>query len=194
MVVLPNIFILGFVEVDDGVAKNYWFKRKRWHCENSLVEEEALCRDCARRNEGIWLLLAEPLDLERVIHKSKRAVDTLQAAINSVGIRLSNGTVHLGTIHHITVHPTSNDTVQPPSTDTVHPPSIDTVHPPSMDTVHPPSIDIVHPNTVHHDVVHRGTIHLDTVHPDTVHPVKKTPLAWRQKRSKCSTRSDGIAA
>ena len=68
-----------------------------------------------RSNKGIRLLLVEPLDLERVIHKSKRAVDTLQAAIE-------------------TVHSTSIDTAHEPSIDTVHPPSTDTIHPPSDTT------------------------------------------------------------
>ena len=40
-----------------------------------------------RRNKGIGLLLVEPLDLERMIHKSNRAVDTLQAVIDSVEIQ-----------------------------------------------------------------------------------------------------------
>ncbi|KAF2609479.1 hypothetical protein F2Q68_00045016 [Brassica cretica] len=47
-----------------------------------------------RSNKGIWLLLVEPLDLERMIHKSKRAVDTLQAAIGSVEIQASIDTIH----------------------------------------------------------------------------------------------------
>ena len=55
-----------------------------------------------RSNKGIGLLLVEPLDLERVIHKSKRAVDTLQAAIGSVDIQVSNDNVY----------PVSNDTVE----------------------------------------------------------------------------------
>ncbi|KAF2620183.1 hypothetical protein F2Q68_00039548 [Brassica cretica] len=42
-----------------------------------------------RSNKAIGLLLVEPLDLERVIHTSKRAVDTLQAAIGSVEIQAS---------------------------------------------------------------------------------------------------------
>ncbi|KAF3571441.1 hypothetical protein F2Q69_00059589 [Brassica cretica] len=80
-----------------------------------------------KSNEGIWFLLVEPLDLECVIHKSKTAVDTLQAAIGSVEIQVLNDTVHQ----------VSNDTAHP---DTVNP---KTVHP---DTVHP---DTVHPDTVH---------------------------------------------
>ena len=36
-----------------------------------------------RSNERIKLLLVKPLSLERMIHKSKRAVDTLQAALKS---------------------------------------------------------------------------------------------------------------
>ena len=63
-----------------------------------------------RSNKGIGLLLVEPLDLERVIHKSKRAVDTLQAAIGSIEIQVSIDTVH----------PTSIDTVHWTSIDTVH--------------------------------------------------------------------------
>ncbi|KAF3497307.1 hypothetical protein DY000_02053181 [Brassica cretica] len=70
-----------------------------------------------RSNKGIWLLLVEPLDLEHVIHKSKRAVDTLQAPIGSVKIQ------------------TSIDTVQPASIDTVQPTSIDTIQPVSKNTV-----------------------------------------------------------
>ncbi|KAF2576726.1 hypothetical protein F2Q70_00002776 [Brassica cretica] len=90
-----------------------------------------------RSNKEIWLLLVEPLDLERVIHKSKRAVDTLQAAIGSIEIQMSIDTVHLTSID--TTHLTSIDTVHPTSIDTAHQPSIDTVHPPSTDTVHLPS-------------------------------------------------------
>uniref|UniRef100_A0A0D3CFN3 Retrotransposon gag domain-containing protein n=1 Tax=Brassica oleracea var. oleracea TaxID=109376 RepID=A0A0D3CFN3_BRAOL len=86
-----------------------------------------------RSSKEIGLLLVEPLDLERVIHKSKRAVDTLQAAIGSVEIQASIdaiqlvsenivhhgtvhqalfiwGTVHPGTVHPDTVHPVKNDT------------------------------------------------------------------------------------
>ncbi|KAF3595197.1 hypothetical protein DY000_02022062 [Brassica cretica] len=104
-----------------------------------------------RSNKGIGLLLVGPLDLELVIHKSKRAVDTLQAAIGSIEIQVLVDIVH----------PTSIDTVHPTSIDTVHPTSIDTVHPTfdqhcssaidrhysptSIDTVHQLSIDIVHP-------------------------------------------------
>ncbi|KAF2562725.1 hypothetical protein F2Q70_00017760 [Brassica cretica] len=113
-----------------------------------------------RSNKGIRLLLVEPLDLERVIHKSKRAVDTLQAAIGSVEIQMSIDTAHLTSID--TSHLTSIDTVHPTSIDTVHRPSIDTVHCMSIDTVHLPSID-----TVHFD-----TVHCDTVHPDTFHLMK----------------------
>ncbi|KAF2567387.1 hypothetical protein F2Q68_00026007 [Brassica cretica] len=83
-----------------------------------------------RSSKGIWLLLVEPLDLERVIHKSKRAVDTLQAAIGSVEIQASIDNIH------------------PASIDTIHLTSIDTVH---CDTIHP---DTVKPGTVHHDTVH----------------------------------------
>ncbi|KAF3568239.1 hypothetical protein DY000_02014398 [Brassica cretica] len=90
-----------------------------------------------RSNKETWLLLVEPLDLERVIHKSKRAVDTLQAAIGSIEIQMSIDTVHLTSID--TTHLTSIDTVHPTSIDTAHQPSIDTVHPPSTDTVHLPS-------------------------------------------------------
>ena len=72
-----------------------------------------------RSNKEIGLLLVEPLDLERVIHKSKRAVDTLQAAIGSVEIQASIDTIH----------PTSIDTIRPTSIDTVHLASIDIVHP-----------------------------------------------------------------
>ncbi|KAF2565706.1 hypothetical protein F2Q68_00025442 [Brassica cretica] len=118
-----------------------------------------------RSNKGVWILLVEPLDLERVIHKSKRAVDTLQAAIGSVEIQASIDTIHPASID--AVQPTSTDTVQPTSIDTVQPTSIDTIHSPSIDTVHPTSID-----TVHHDTVHRDNVHPCTVHPDTVHPVK----------------------
>uniref|UniRef100_A0A0D3BVK4 Uncharacterized protein n=1 Tax=Brassica oleracea var. oleracea TaxID=109376 RepID=A0A0D3BVK4_BRAOL len=88
-----------------------------------VIEEMKDCRSMyihmsTRSSKGIWLLLVEPLDLERVIHKSKRAVDTLQAEIGSVEIQLSIDPVH----------PTSIDTVHPMSIDTVHPTSIDTVH------------------------------------------------------------------
>ncbi|KAF3500558.1 hypothetical protein F2Q69_00043055 [Brassica cretica] len=47
-----------------------------------------------RRSKGIGLLLVEPLDLECVIHKSKRADDTIQAAIGSVDIQASIDTIH----------------------------------------------------------------------------------------------------
>ena len=89
-----------------------------------------------RSNKEIGLLLVEPLDLERVIHKSKKVIDTLQGAIGSIDIQAS--------------------------INTIHPPSIDTVHPPSIDTVHS---DTVHRNTVHRNTVHRNTVHPDTVHP-----------------------------
>nr|VDD09282.1 unnamed protein product [Brassica oleracea] len=92
-----------------------------------------------RSSKGIWLLLVEPLDLERVIHKSKRAVDTLQAAIGSVEIQAS--------------------------IDNIHPASIDTIHLTSIDTVHPASIDTVHCDTIHSDTVQPSTVHPDTVHP-----------------------------
>ena len=104
-----------------------------------------------RSNKGIWLLLVEPHDLEGVIHKSKRAVDTLQAAIDSVEIQALIDTIHLTSFD--TVHPMSIDTVHPTSIDTVHPTSIDIVHSPSIDTIHPASIDTVHHDTVHHDTV-----------------------------------------
>ena len=94
-------------------------------------------------NKGIWLLLVKPLDLERMIHKSKRVVDTLQAVIGSVEIQASIDTIHPASID--TVHLMSIDTVQRTSIDTVHSPSIDTVHQPSIDTIHPPSTDTVHP-------------------------------------------------
>ncbi|KAF2566043.1 hypothetical protein F2Q68_00026719 [Brassica cretica] len=58
-------------------------------------------------------LLVESLDLEHVIHKSKRAVDTLQAAIGSVEIQESIDTIYHASID--TVHPTSIDTIQPVS-------------------------------------------------------------------------------
>ena len=90
-----------------------------------------------RSNKGIRLLLVEPLDLERVIHKSKRAVDTLQAVIGSVEIQASIDTIH------------------PASIDTVHLMSIDTVQPTSIDTIQPASENIVRPGTVH-----RGTVHI----------------------------------
>ncbi|KAF3555997.1 hypothetical protein F2Q69_00013822 [Brassica cretica] len=83
-------------------------------------------------------------------HKSKRTVDTLQAAIGSVEIQVSIDTVHPTSID--TVHPTSIDTLYPTSIDTAHQPSIDTAHQPSIDTVHPPSTDTVHPPST--DTVH----------------------------------------
>ena len=128
-------------------------------------------------NKRITLLLVEPLDLERVIHKSKRAVDTLQAAIGSVEIQASIDTIHPASID--TVHPMSIDTVQPTSIDTIQLVSDDNVHNGTIHsstvhrgtvhryTFHPTSIDTVHPGTVHRD-----TVHPNTVHPDTVHPVK----------------------
>ncbi|KAF3556258.1 hypothetical protein F2Q69_00013244 [Brassica cretica] len=131
-----------------------------------------------RNNKGVWILLVEPLDLERVIHKSKRAVDTLQAAIGSVEIQASIDTIHPASIDTVqpkstdTIQPTSIDTVQHTSIDTIHSPSIDTIHSPSIHTVHPTSIDTIHHNTVHHDTVHRDNVHPCTIHPDTVHPMK----------------------
>ncbi|KAF3533031.1 hypothetical protein DY000_02040917 [Brassica cretica] len=147
----------------------------------------------------------EPHDLERVIHKSKRVVDTLQAAIGSVEIQASIDTIHPASID--TVHPMSIDTVQPTSIDTIqlvsdntvhngtihsstvhrgtvhldtiYPASIDTVHPASIDTVHLPSIDTAHSasfNTVHPDTVHPDTVHPDAVHPHTVHPDTVHPV------------------
>ena len=110
-----------------------------------------------RSNKEIWLLLVEPLDLERVIHKSKRSVDTLQAAICSVEMQASIETIH----------PASIDTVYSTSIDTVHSTSIDTVHLPSIDAVYPAAIDIFHRDTVHSDTVHHGTVHHGTVHPMT---------------------------
>ncbi|WZZ78640.1 hypothetical protein YC2023_099212 [Brassica napus] len=112
-----------------------------------------------RSNKGIWLLLVEPLDLERVIHKSKRAVDTLQAAIGSVEIQASIDSVHLmsiDTVHltsidtaHLTsiytAQLTSIDTAQLTLIDIVHPTSIDTARQPSIDTARPLSTDTVHP-------------------------------------------------
>uniref|UniRef100_A0A0D3DK39 Retrotransposon gag domain-containing protein n=1 Tax=Brassica oleracea var. oleracea TaxID=109376 RepID=A0A0D3DK39_BRAOL len=119
-----------------------------------------------RSNKGIGLLLVEPLNLERVIHKSKRAVDTLQVAIGSVEIQESIDTVHLTSID--TVHLTSIDTVHLTSIDTVHLTSIDTVHLTSIDTVHLTSIDTVHLTSI--DTVHLtsiDTVHLTSI--DTVH-------------------------
>nr|VDD45266.1 unnamed protein product [Brassica oleracea] len=132
-----------------------------------------------RRNKEIGLLLVEPLDLERVIHKSKRAVDTLQAAIDSVEIQASIDTIHPGTVHRGTV---PFDTIHLMSNDTVHSPSIDTVHSPSIDTVHSLSIDTVHHDTVHHDTVHPGTVHSNTVHPDTFHPLLDDIMAKRDEQ------------
>ena len=100
-----------------------------------------------RSNKGIGLLLVEPLDLERVIHKSKRAVDILQAAIDSVKIQAL--------------------------IDTIHPASIKTVHPTSIDTVQLTlinTIQLVSENTVYPGTVHRGIVHPSTVHQGTVHP------------------------
>ncbi|KAF2592145.1 hypothetical protein F2Q70_00043373 [Brassica cretica] len=113
--------------------------------QEKTVEEIKDCRSMTqhwyihmstRSNKGIGLLLVEPLDLERVIHKSKR-VDTLQAAIGSVQIQMSIDTAHLTLID--TDHLTSIDIVHPTSIDTAHQPSIDTVYSPSTDTVHQPS-------------------------------------------------------
>ena len=58
-----------------------------------------------RSNKGIRLLLVKPLDLKRVIHKSKREVDTLQEAIGNIEIQASINTFQ----------PTSIDTIQPVS-------------------------------------------------------------------------------
>ena len=55
------------------------------------------------------MALTEPMDLERVIHKSKRAVDTLQAVIGNIEIQASIDTIHPASID--TVHLTSIDTV-----------------------------------------------------------------------------------
>ncbi|KAF2595162.1 hypothetical protein F2Q70_00044036 [Brassica cretica] len=152
-----------------------------------------------RSNKGIRLLVVEPLDLERVIHKSKRAVDTLQETIDSVKIQASIDTIHPpsidtihlmlidsidtiplvsentirpGTVHRGTVH---MDTVHPMSIDTVYLKSIDTVYSLLIDTVHSLSIDTVYHasiDTVHCDTVHYNTVHLGTVHPNIVYPVK----------------------
>ncbi|KAF2620884.1 hypothetical protein F2Q68_00039927 [Brassica cretica] len=86
-----------------------------------------------KSNEGIWFLLVEPLDLECVIHKSKTAVDTLQAAIGSVEIQVLNDTVHQ----------VSNDIAHP---DTIHPKTVhpDTVHPLTNQTIHQVSIFITY--------------------------------------------------
>ncbi|KAJ4901839.1 Uncharacterized protein Rs2_15790 [Raphanus sativus] len=79
-----------------------------------------------RSNKGIGFLLVEPLDLECVIHKSKRAVDTLQAAINSVEIRLSIDADHQVSIDTLqaeainSVNQASNDTIQHVSKNNVH--------------------------------------------------------------------------
>ncbi|KAF2569888.1 hypothetical protein F2Q68_00027114 [Brassica cretica] len=118
-----------------------------------------------RSNKGIRLLLVEPLDLEHVIHKSKRAVDTLQAAIGSVEIQASIDTIHPASIDIVHLMPI--DTVHPMPIYTVQPTSIDTIQPMSENTVHSPSID-----NVHRDTVHPGTVNPDTIHPNTVHPVK----------------------
>ncbi|KAF3493822.1 hypothetical protein DY000_02053523 [Brassica cretica] len=88
-----------------------------------------------RSNKGIWLLLVEPLDLERVIHKSKRVVDTLQAAIVSVEIQAS--------------------------IDTIHPASIDTVHPMSINIVQPTLIGTI--QLVSDNIVHNGTVHREKI-------------------------------
>ncbi|KAF3572517.1 hypothetical protein F2Q69_00058572 [Brassica cretica] len=128
-----------------------------------------------RSNKGIWLLLVEPLDLERVIHKSKRPVDTFQAAIGSVEIQMSIDSAHPASID--TVHPTSIDTAHPTSVDTAHPTSVDTAHPTSVDTAHPTSVDTAHLTSV--DTAHLTSTDTvqppstDTVQPpstDTVHP------------------------
>ncbi|KAF2606752.1 hypothetical protein F2Q68_00044152 [Brassica cretica] len=84
-----------------------------------------------RSNEGIRLLLVEPLDLERVIHKSMRAVDTLQAAIDSVEIQVSSDSVH--PMLNDSVHPVSNNTVHLVSNDIVN---LNNVHPVMNDTIH----------------------------------------------------------
>ncbi|KAF3519789.1 hypothetical protein DY000_02061607 [Brassica cretica] len=83
-----------------------------------------------RSNKGIRLLVVEPLDLERVIHKSKRAVDTLQATIDSVKIQAS--------------------------IDTIHPSSIDTIHLMSIDSID--TIPLVSENTIRPGTVHREKI------------------------------------
>ncbi|WZZ87591.1 hypothetical protein YC2023_116170 [Brassica napus] len=136
-----------------------------------------------RSSKRIWLLLIEPLNLECVIHKSKRAVDTLKAAIDNVEIQASIDTIHPASIDII--HPTTIVTAHIASIDTycsfgnvhpdtvhldiVHPSSIDTVHLPSSATVHLPSIDTVHHETVYRNIVHRDTVHSSSVHRGTVH-------------------------
>nr|VDD31245.1 unnamed protein product [Brassica oleracea] len=132
-----------------------------------------------RSNKEIGLLLVEPLDLERVIHKSKRAVDTLQAAIGSVEIQASIDTIHPTSID--TIRPTSIDTFGTVHLGTVHRSSIDTVHQPSIDTFHPPSINTVHRNTVYRDPVHRRTVHHGTVHQGIVHPMIDTTCVETEK-------------
>ncbi|KAF2561541.1 hypothetical protein F2Q70_00015462 [Brassica cretica] len=154
-----------------------------WNFFGVILELHWYIHMSTRSSKGIWLLLVEPLDLERVIHKSKRAVDTLQAAIGSVEIQATINTIiprrstlftrlrstlfnlrrsilfnwcRKNTVHHDTVHRSTvyQGTIHQ---GTVH---LDTVHPPSIDTVHPPSIDTVHSTSI--DTVHSTLI--DTVH------------------------------
>ncbi|KAF3546252.1 hypothetical protein DY000_02009604 [Brassica cretica] len=108
-----------------------------------------------RSNKGIGLLLLESLDFERVIHKSKRAVDTLQTAIGSVEIQAS---IALFIPHRSTLFTQA-----------------------SIDIIHPASIDTVHRDTVHRDTVHCNTVHLDTVHHGTVHPMTDTTCVETEK-------------
>ncbi|KAF3559998.1 hypothetical protein F2Q69_00012756 [Brassica cretica] len=164
------------------------------------VEEMKDCRSMLQHcNNGIRLLLVEPLALERVIHKSKRVFDTLQVAIGSVEIQASIDTIHSASID--TVQPTSIDTVQPTSIDTIQPVSktlfiqvlfIET----SIDTVHPAWTDTVHRDTVHPNTVYPGTVHHDTVHHDTVHLVKNdtstsTSIDELKKFDVCGNLFDG---
>ena len=131
-----------------------------------------------RSNKGIGLLLVEPLNLERMIHKSKRAVDTLQVAIGSVEIQESIDTVHLTSMD--TAHLTSIDTAHLTSIDTVHLTSIDTVQLTSIGTAQLTSIDTVHLTLI--DTAHQPSI--DTVHPpstDTVHPPSDTTCLEAEK-------------
>ncbi|KAF3578962.1 hypothetical protein DY000_02030868 [Brassica cretica] len=184
------------------------------------VEEMKDCRSMLQHcNNGIRLLLVEPLALERVIHKSKRVVDTLQVAIGSVEIQASIDTIHSASIDTVqptsidTVQPTSIDTIQPVSKNTVHPVTIhrgtvhpstvprcivhpgtihlDTVHQTSIDTVYPASIDTVHHDTVHHDTVRRDTVYPGTVYPGTVHHDTVHPV---KNDTSTSTSIDGTTS
>ncbi|KAF3570172.1 hypothetical protein F2Q69_00059645 [Brassica cretica] len=115
-----------------------------------------------------------------MIHKSKRAVDTLQAAINNVKIRLSNDIDHLVSIDTLQAAAidsvnqkstdgttsTSTDGTTSTSTDGTASTSTDGTTSTSTDGMSSTSTDGMTSTSIN------GTVHLGTVHLDTFHPAK----------------------